>query len=379
VPIQDDLLSPRKKRGPSVLPLLLVGAVALAGAAFAIGRLTAGPPLPPGSLPTGGQGGVALGTGGHGGSGGAPAVEPAPPPAPIPPGEVLPGTEGLRRVRTTIESSLAASLSAAVGEAVGSPLTQVATRLLVWNFNIARDTRPGDEIELLYELPPGSEPVVHALRFRSSKLGKELRAYRHKVEGAPYARYYDETGAEIELRLRDSPIDTYEQVTSLLWDGRRHQGVDFKAPTGTPVKMPWDGVITRKNWNFRGNGNCLEIKDARGRRILFLHLDELPRDLKVGQRVKKGQVVARSGNSGRSFAPHLHYQLMSGERVLDPFGVHETYRVSLDAAARPAFEAAVARFDRVLATDPAAPWIPPAAEAPEAPAAVAPGTAAATP
>jgi murein DD-endopeptidase len=376
VPIQDDLLSPRKRRGPSVLPFLLVGAVALAGAAFAIGRLTAGPPLPPGTLPTGGQGGVAPGTGG---SGGAPAVEAAPPPAPVPPGEVLPGTNGLRRVRATIESTLAASLTAAVGEEVGSPLTQVATRLLVWNFHIARDTRPGDEIDLVYELPAGSEPVVHALRFRSGKLGKELRAYRHRVEGAPYARYYDETGAEIELRLRDSPIDTYEQVTSLLWDGRRHHGVDFKAPTGTPVKMPWDGVITRKNWNFRGNGNCLEIQDARGRRILFLHLDELPRDLKVGQRVRKGQVVARSGNSGRSFAPHLHYQLMSGERVLDPFDVHETYRVSLEPADRPAFETARERYERILATDPAAPWIPPAPAAPEAPAAAAPGTAAATP
>jgi murein DD-endopeptidase MepM/ murein hydrolase activator NlpD len=376
VPIQDDLLSPRKKRGPSVLPFLLVGALALGGAAFAVGRLTAGPPAPPGSLSPGGQGGSEHGAGGSGGA--APVAAAPPAPAPIPPGQVLPGTDGLRRVRVKIAGSLAASLATAVGPEVAEPLTQVTTRLLVWSLNVARQTQPGDELEVLYELPEGKEPLLHALRYKSVELGKELRAYRFQPPGAPFARYYDETGAEIELRLKDSPIDNYEQVTSLLKDGRRHKGVDFKTPAGTPVKMPWDGVITRKNWNWRGNGNCLEITDARGRKTIFLHLDELPKDVRTGQRVEKGQVVAHSGNTGHSFAPHLHYQLMQGERVIDPYDVHETFRASLDATAKPAYQAAIAKVDAILATDPTAPWIPPAAPvaAAAAPVAGTPGTAA---
>ncbi len=82
------------------------------------------------------------------------------------------------------------------------------------------------------------------------------------------------------MRLENSPLDDYEQVTSLLRDGRRHKGVDFKAAVGTPVKAPFTGVVKRKNWNFSSNGNCLELEELGGkrRRALFLHLSELPHE-----------------------------------------------------------------------------------------------------
>ena len=93
------------------------------------------------------------------------------------------------------------------------------------------------------------------------------------------------------MRLEHSPLDDYEQVTSLLRDGRRHKGVDFKAAVGTPVKAPFTGVVKRKNWNFSSNGNCLELEELSGkrRRALFLHLSELPRELKPGKRFSAGQ------------------------------------------------------------------------------------------
>ena len=71
---------------------------------------------------------------------------------------------------------------------------------------------------------------------------------------------------------------------------------------------------------------------------LFLHLSEIPKTLVGGVRVKRGEVIAKSGNTGHSFAPHLHYQLQIGETVIDPFTSHKTTRVSLPAAERPAFE-----------------------------------------
>jgi murein DD-endopeptidase MepM/ murein hydrolase activator NlpD len=142
-------------------------------------------------------------------------------------------------------------------------------------------------------------------------------------------------------------------VTSLIRDGRRHKGMDFKTPVGTKVKAPFDGVITRKNWNWRSNGNSLELAESggKGRKAFFLHLSELPKTIKVGDRVKAGEVLADSGNTGRSFAPHLHYQVMAaGGRVLDPLETHDTYRRALDAAEKAGLEAEMRRLDGLLGT-----------------------------
>ncbi len=365
MPIQDDLLNPRKRSGAAV-PLALAGLVALAVGAFFLGRATSGGP----DAEEGATAPVAEAP--------APAADPAPPAPPaappqiaaaeVPMGEPIPGTPGLRRASVSVAGSLDQSLGAVVGPEVGPPLTQVSTRLLVWWLDISRDVRPGDELDVLYELPAGKEPVVHALRFESGKLGREVRAYRFQPPDAPFARYYDETGREVEERLEDSPIESYEQVTSLLRDGRRHKGVDFKAPVGTPVLAPFDGVVKRKNWNFRGNGNCLEVADGRGRTLLFLHLSDVEHGVGPGTRVKKGQVIARSGNTGRSTAPHLHYQLMAGSRVLDPFEVHKTFRASLPADAKAAFDAARADLDARLAGGaPGVPVAPPGTTAAAAP------------
>jgi murein DD-endopeptidase MepM/ murein hydrolase activator NlpD len=166
------------------------------------------------------------------------------------------------------------------------------------------------------------------------------------------------------MRLEHGPVDDFEQITSLLKDGRRHKGVDFKTAVGTPVKAPFTGVITRKNWSFRANGNCVELQESggKGRRALFLHLSELPRTLKVGQRFPQGATLAETGNSGRSFAPHLHYQMMgAGDRVLDPYENHRTYRRSLSNLQRATFDAEVRRLDALLS-----PSAAPAAAAPAA-------------
>lgn len=274
----------------------------------------------------------------------AAALPPAPPRAPAP-------VTGPRHVSVRIDGPLETALSQAVGADVAPALAQVVTRSLVWWVRVPNDLIRGDTLDLVYELPAGEEPLVHAVRFTSGKLEKSFAAYRFQAPGDAFPRFFQPGGEELEERLEHSPLDDYEQVTSLLRDGRRHKGVDFKAPVGTPLKAPFSGVITRRNWNFRGNGNCIELTESggRGRKALFLHLDELPASARVGTTVRVGQVIAATGNSGRSFAPHLHYQMMLGEaKVLDPFEQHRTYRRSLPASARAAFDAERSRLDGLL-------------------------------
>jgi murein DD-endopeptidase len=277
----------------------------------------------------------------------AAAVAPAPPPAPVDPLTAA----GLSRASVKINGPLETALVQATEPSVGPALAQVVTRTLVWWVRVPNDILRGDTLDVLYQKRPGEEPLVHAVRFVSGKTGQTHRTYRFQAPGDGYARFFLPTGEELEERLENAPMDDFEQVTSLLRDGRGHKGVDFKAAVGSPVKAPFTGVIKRKNWNFGSNGNCLELEELGGkrRRALFLHLSELPKSLQPGARFSAGQVLAHSGNSGRSFAPHLHYQLMTqDDRVVDPFDSHRTFRRALSAEQKPALEAEIRRMDSLL-------------------------------
>ena len=293
-------------------------------------------------------------------------------PGPVPsssgPGGGVPDTsplgpsEGARRIDAVVTGALEDTVAAALpprDRSIAEELTQIVNRLLVWSLQVARDGRRGDRLEVLYApagvagpgLPPAREPVVYAVRYASRKLAKTFAAYRFQPPGSPWARYYRADGSEVEERLVDGPIADYEQVTSLLKDGRRHKGVDFKTPVGTPVVSPVDGVVERRNWNFAGNGNCLDIRDAgSGRHAIFLHLEVTPRDMQPGRAVHKGERIATSGNSGHSTAPHLHYQLEGADgQILDPFEVHAVRRILLEGPAAAAFAVERARLDEALA------------------------------
>lgn len=325
----------RKSRTGTVLLLMLLGAGAASGLWWWKHRRTAAvqvpPPTPPSEMAK---------------------PLPAEPVRTTPSVDEILRRSGVRFLSLSIDGPLERSLVEQTGREVGQALAQVVSRTMVWWINIPGDLRRGDRIELLFEERPSEEPFVHAIRFASIKAGKTFRAYRYKAADSAFPRYYGPSGEEVELRIKDAPLDDYEQVTSLVKDGRRHKGVDFKTPVSSKVKATFDGILTKRNWNWRGNGNCLEVTESggQGRKALFLHLSELPKTAQLGTRVTKGEVIALSGNTGHSFAPHLHYQLMRAERVIDPYSSHETYRRTLKAEQKPGLETEIARLDGLMAT-----------------------------
>lgn len=276
----------------------------------------------------------------------AAALPSAPPPSPAAAAEKA----GLKAFVVRITGPLESAIVASEGKEIGAPLTQVVNRSLVWWVRVPQDLVKGDTLSVVYEPRDGQEPLVHAVRFESKKLGKTFETYRYKSSPEGFARYYQPDATELEERLVDSPLESYEQITSLLRDGRKHKGVDFKTPVGTPVLATFDAVVVRKNWNFRGNGNSVELQETggQGRSALFLHLSEVPKSLVAGQRIKRGEVIAKSGNTGRSFAPHLHYQLMRGDAVIDPFDSHKTTRLTMPATHRAAFEKKMAELKALI-------------------------------
>jgi murein DD-endopeptidase MepM/ murein hydrolase activator NlpD len=258
---------------------------------------------------------------------------------------------GYRHVHAVVNGPLETSIVQAAGHDLGVPLTQVAVRTLVWWVEVPAELRKGDVLDLLVTDRAGEEPRIDAVRFKSEKLGKTLRAYRYQAAGDSFSRFYEPDGRELERRLKDAPLDDYEQITSLLRDGRGHKGVDFKTPVGSPVKAPFEATVERKNWNFRGNGNSIELRESGGkhRTAMFLHLSEIAPEAKPGSTVSRGQVIAKSGNTGHSFAPHLHYQLQAPDgKILDPFVSFDTDRRALPAGEKAAFEETIRKFDALL-------------------------------
>lgn len=244
-----------------------------------------------------------------------------------------------------VTHSLARTLQQAVGDD-GAALTSVFTRLFVWELDMRRDLQPGDTLAVIWRKTPDGLPEIAAASLQTSKLGRTVQTYRWQAPGDAFASYWHLDGTEVPLRLKDGPLTHYEQITSLLKDRPTHKGMDFKTPVGTEVTAPRAGVVTRTNWNWKANGNGIEIRYDDGVLAKFLHLSE--NRVKTGDRVKAGKVIALSGNTGNSTAPHLHYQLDLGKKTLDPLNYHGTYRRSLDAGQVAALKVAVAPFQALL-------------------------------
>lgn len=290
--------------------------------------------------------------------GGAPVANAAP--APATPTSGTPAVaaspaedHGPKAVSFSLEGALETSLAEKVGNEVAPALAQVLTRTLVWWVEVPNELMRGDKVDLVYEIASDGQPQVDALRLVSGKYGKTFSAFRYQAKGDTFSRLYEPDGLLLEKHLVSAPLDSYEQVTSLLRDGRHHKGVDFKTPVGSKVRATFTGTITRKNWNWHGNGNCLELTESAAphRHALYLHLSPIPASVHVGQTVTKGQVFAESGNTGHSFAPHLHYQLMAadGKKVLDPFESQPTRRIGIAADQKAALEAAIAQLSAQMA------------------------------
>lgn len=253
----------------------------------------------------------------------------------------------MESVRARLRGSPAATFGKALGQEDGDRVSAAWARLFVWDVDLRRELQAGDEIAALWTWDEAGLPIIDAASLHQAKTGEDLVAYRFQAPGDTWASYWTADGVEVPKRLIGGPIATYEQITSLLKDRPTHGGIDFKAPEGTPITSPRDGVVTRVNWNWKANGNCVELRLTDGTMVKLLHLSK--NLVKEGDSVTKGQVVAESGNTGHSTAPHLHYQLEQNGKVIDPIDYHGTERRKLEGAALAELQRTVAGLKTRLA------------------------------
>lgn len=250
----------------------------------------------------------------------------------------------------TISSTLfGATHAAGIPDAVASQVADI----LGGELDLYRDLRRGDRLEVIYEtlsepdsleLPQGGR--VLALRFANGK--RELTAFWF-AEGGNDGEYYDLDGNSLRKSFLRHPIE-FSRVSSRFTDARlhpvlgvvrAHKGVDFVAPSGTPIRATGDGVVEFRG-RQRGYGNVVVIRHRGEYSTLYAHMSGFARHLRQGDKVAQGAVIGFVGSTGYATGPHLHYEFRIGDEQADPLAA------DLPVAA-PLGRAALARFDKLAA------------------------------
>ncbi|SIQ20777.1 Peptidase family M23 [Rhizobium sp. RU35A] len=156
----------------------------------------------------------------------------------------------------------------------------------------------------------------------------ERRFYRYSTSEDGHAEFYDNGGHSVSKTLMEKPVAAGRlgdgfgwRVHPILKVRKFHNGVDFAAPKGSPIVAAGDGVVEKISWEG-GYGKFIRIRHDGGYETTYAHIDGTPKDLKVGQRVSQGQVIAYVGSTGLSTGPHLYYELRVGDHYADPTKAH---------------------------------------------------------
>lgn len=244
-----------------------------------------------------------------------------------------------------VRGSLYASL-----EAVGCEAPDVVAahlvRCLWWRMDPWRDMCAGDSIIVLYaDSSQGLENRTVALRYipiPGSAVGA-FSIYLFRKTGDNFPSYYYGDGTEVAELLNILPLSTFEEITGIYGEPRgdhTHSGMDFKAPEGTPVRTARGGQVERVDWNYEYNGHCVEIDMGSGYSEIFLHLSTIAPGIAPGASLAAGALVGEVGNTGRSYAAHLHYQINDENGYpIDPLLFYGSHRRSLDGGDLSAFRA----------------------------------------
>jgi murein DD-endopeptidase MepM/ murein hydrolase activator NlpD len=249
------------------------------------------------------------------------------------------------------------SLYASAEKAGATPeLTAQVVKLFSHKLDVSRDIQPGDHFSMVFDkkVTASGRPVSTGdlLFAEIAAKGGVTKLYRFKAPGMGEAQYFDEFGKNIRSLLLRTPLDSVRITSSfgmrnhpILGYTRMHAGIDFGAPTGTPVYAAGDGVVEKASW-AGGYGRWLQIKHGGGFQTGYGHLSRWA--VKQGQRVHQGQVVAYVGSTGLSTGSHLHYEIMQNGKKLNPSQFKAPPSVALSGAALVAFKAERARIDGLL-------------------------------
>ena len=248
------------------------------------------------------------------------------------------------RIRTSFfEDALQAGLS--------SQLALNLADIFGWDVDFSVDVREGDSFRVLLEDNYKDGKFVYTKRILAAEFvnqGREYTVFYFKnhdgIEG-----YYDSAGRSVRKQFLKSPL-RYSRVSSsftnrrfhpILKIYRPHYGIDYAAPTGTPIEAVCDGRVSFAGWQG-GYGNCITIQHNSTYASYYGHMSHVARGIKPGVKVKQGEIVGYVGSTGLATGPHLDFRLAENGAFINPFnlknintqGLNPQYRVTFEAMKR---------------------------------------------
>jgi murein DD-endopeptidase MepM/ murein hydrolase activator NlpD len=274
----------------------------------------------------------------------------------------------------TIESSLYDALDQAISDSF-LPLPQ--RRQLAWEIadvydwevDFNRDIRPGDRFDVLIERlesPEGERRFGRILAARVDVAREPSYAFYFEADGGVRG-FYDEQGRSLRRSFLRAPLE-FRRVSSrfggryhpILRAWRSHQGTDYAAGYGTPVRATADGIVTKAG-REGGYGNLIELRHANGIHTRYGHLSAFGKGMFVGARVKQGEWVGYVGSTGLSTGPHLHYEFIVNGRAKNPLRKDSGPVQRVPDRLRAAFESLRGQLLAELEPGPTSPAVPPVA------------------
>jgi murein DD-endopeptidase MepM/ murein hydrolase activator NlpD len=258
--------------------------------------------------------------------------------------------------RAAVAGAITSSLFEAVADAgEADQLALDLADVFAWDVDFNTEIQRGDSFRVAVEkltLDGGFRRYGRILAAELVRGDRVLRAFRH--EGSGGAGYYDAEGRPLRKAFLRSPL-RFTRISSrfnrsrlhpVLRVRRAHLGVDYAAPTGTPVSAAADGTVTTAGW-LGGYGRTVRIRHANGYETLYGHLSRI--DVRRGQRVSQGDRIGAVGATGLATGPHLDYRMTRDGRFVDPLRLESPPAEPIPDAERSEFEAVVREGIALLA------------------------------
>lgn len=228
----------------------------------------------------------------------------------------------------SLEGVIQSSFAAAAKEAgVPNIITQQVIRALDGEINFRTDLKAGEPFKIIYEkktTETGKEIGKSQLLYVSLTTNKDTYQRYYFVDGLGVQGFYNEYGESAPQTIMKRPLGRGRissnfgtRIHPVLGYQIHHDGVDFPAPTGTPIPAAADGVIVRLGRNG-GYGKYIKIKHNNTYSTAYGHMNAYNKELRVGSYVKRGETIGYVGSTGRSTGPHLHFEVIKNNKQVNP-------------------------------------------------------------
>jgi murein DD-endopeptidase MepM/ murein hydrolase activator NlpD len=255
-----------------------------------------------------------------------------------------------RRVAGVIDSSL---FGAAQEAGLPMPVTTDLMKIFSFDVDFQRDIQDGDAFEVLYErmeTAEGDFVKSGQILFAAMTLsGKTIPVYYFERDGD--GEYFTPNGEAIRKSLLRTPVDG-ARITSgfgmrmhpVMGYSKMHKGIDFGAPTGTPIFAAGAGTVVEVG-KKGAYGNYIRIRHNGQYQTAYAHMSKFAKGISKGDKVKQGDVIGYVGATGRVTGPHLHYEILVDGGQINPAKVKMASGDKLTGKQLKAFQAQVAKID----------------------------------